>query len=196
MGRRKRGKEQFRVTEARTFIATCRQLGDRGDAGAIAAMTSLLLGLRASEVVERVVRDLDDGGRLLWIPQSKTEAGRRTLEVPVVLRPYLLALAKGKDPTDRLFTESDRHWLLYHVRRICQLARLPEVTAHSLRGLHSTLATEHGSTGHTVAAALGHTSYTTTQKHYVQPGTVERVARRRVQELIDGPSDEPEQPHA
>ena len=74
-----------------------------------------------------------------------------------------------------------------------KLAGLPEVTAHSLRGLHSTLATEHGSTGHTVAAALGHTSYTTTQKHYVQPGTVERVARRRVQELLD---DSPEQPHA
>lgn len=187
MGRRKRGKEQLRVSEARTFIATCRRLGDQGDAGAIAAMTSLLLGLRGGEVVDRVVRDLDDDGRLLWIPVAKTEAGRRTLEVPAMLRPYLLGLAKGKQPTDRLFTEKDRHWLLYHVRRVCRLAGLPAITAHSLRGLHSTLATEHGATGHIVASALGHTSYTTTQKHYVQPGTVERVARRRVLELVDQP---------
>lgn len=139
-GRRKRGKEQFRVNEARTFVKWCRKLGDQGDAGAIAAMTALLLGMRASEVVERVVRDLDDDGRLLWIPASKTDAGRRTLEVPPMLRPYLLALAEGKKATDRLFTEKDRHWLLYHVRRICDLANLPEVTVHSLRGLHATLA--------------------------------------------------------
>jgi hypothetical protein len=64
-GRRKRGKEQLRVSEARTFIDTCRQLGERRDAGAIAAMTALLLGLRASEVTDRVVRGLDDDGQLL-----------------------------------------------------------------------------------------------------------------------------------
>jgi hypothetical protein len=29
-----------------------------------------------------VVRDLDDGGALLWIPDSKTLAGRRKLQVP------------------------------------------------------------------------------------------------------------------
>lgn len=191
MGRWKRGKEQLRVTEARTFIATCRKLGDQGDAGAIGAMTALLLGLRAGEVVDRVVRDLDDDGRLLWIPWSKTEAGRRTLEVPEMLKPYLLRLAEGKQPTDRLFTEKDRHWLLYHVRRVCRLAGLPAITAHSLRGLHSTLATEHGSTGHVVASALGHTSYAMTRKHYVQPGTVERVARRRVQALIDTTPEAP-----
>ncbi len=186
MGRRKRGKEQLRVTEARTFITRCRQLADEGDAGAIAAMTALLLGLRASEVTDRVVRDLDDGGRLLWIPQAKTDAGRRTLEVPAMLQPYLRALAKGKDANDRLFTESDRHFLLYHVRRIAALDGLPAITSHSLRGLHSTLATENGATGHAVAAALGHTSYAMTKAHYLKPGTVERVARERVQTLIEG----------
>lgn len=184
MGRRKRGKEQLRVSEARTFINTCRQLGEQGDQGAIAAMTALLLGLRASEVTDRVVRDLDDDGRLLWIPVAKTEAGKRTLEIPAMLRPYLLALAKGKRSTDRLFTESDRHFLRYHVHRICDLAELPRITSHSLRGLHSTLATETGATGHAVAAALGHTSYATTKAHYVKPGTVERAARRRVLALV------------
>jgi len=188
MGRRKRGKEQFRVSEARAFLGKCCELGEQGDAGAIAAMTALLLGMRASEVVERVVRDLDDDARLLWIPKSKTDAGRRTLEVPEVLRPYLRTLAKGKEPFDRLFTESDRHFLLYHVRRVAKLASVPAVTAHSLRGLHSTLATEHGTTGHVVASALGHTSYATTKAHYVKPGTVERVARKRVQDLMQSPA--------
>jgi hypothetical protein len=33
---------------------------------------TLLMGMRASEVVNRVTRDVDDGGRLLWIPEAKT----------------------------------------------------------------------------------------------------------------------------
>lgn len=35
-------------------------------------------------------------GDLLWIPCSKTPAGRRTLEVPEALRPLLLACVEGK----------------------------------------------------------------------------------------------------
>ena len=55
------------------------------------------MGMRANEIVTRVVRDLNDDGKLLWIPDSKTEAGPRTLQVPE-LRPYLKALAEGKSP--------------------------------------------------------------------------------------------------
>jgi len=60
----------------------------------------MLMGLRAKEIVERVVRDVDDDGRLLWIPESKTEAGRRAQEVPAVLKPYLLRLVEGKKPEE------------------------------------------------------------------------------------------------
>ena len=63
----------------RPHPATAAELADRGDTGAVAAMMALLLGMRATEIVSRVVRDLDDNGRLLWIPTAKTEAGKRTL---------------------------------------------------------------------------------------------------------------------
>lgn len=195
VGRRNRGKEQLRVDEARKFLAVCQAHAAKGDPAAVAAMTALLLGLRGSEVVDRVVRDLDDGGRLLWIPSAKTDAGKRTLEVPESLRPALLKLAKGKRPTDKLFTDHDRHWLLYHVRRMCREAGVPEVTAHSLRGLHATLAMEWGSTGRVVAAALGHTSFAmTTKRHYVADGTVERAAQRRVGSMLEqAPEQEQDQ---
>jgi len=45
------------------------------EVGAIAAMCALLLGMRATPIVTRTVRDLDDGGRLLHITNAKTEAG-------------------------------------------------------------------------------------------------------------------------
>ncbi|MBE7448916.1 MAG: tyrosine-type recombinase/integrase [Kofleriaceae bacterium] len=184
-GERKRGKEQLRVDEARRFIATCCAQADQGDVPAVAVMTALLLGTRPGEIVCREVRDLDDDGRLLWITKAKTKAGERTLEIPAFLRPYLLRVAKGKQPTDRLFTEKDRHWMLYHTRRLCGLAGVTSVCAHSLRGLHSSLATERGATGHVVAKALGHTSFSTTRKHYVKPGTVERVAQGKVTGMLD-----------
>jgi integrase len=63
--------------------------------------------LRAWEIVSRIVRDLDDDGQLLWIPETKTEAGKRTLPVPAFLQPYLRDIVEGKKPTDRLFGE---HW--------------------------------------------------------------------------------------
>jgi hypothetical protein len=48
-------------------------------------------------------------------------------------------------------------------------AGVPEITAHGMRGLHSTLAVDSGITGHAVAAALGHESFEkTTAESYVR----------------------------
>ena len=76
-------------------MVEARRLADQGNDGAVAAMMSLVMGMRCTEIVSRVVRDLDDGGALLWIPDSKTLAGRRKLQVPEFLQPYLVKLAEG-----------------------------------------------------------------------------------------------------
>jgi len=146
------------------------------------------MGMRASEVTDRVVRDLDDNGRLLWIDVGKTKRSRRTLEVPALLRPYLLALAKGRAPEAQLISRTvsprgakrERHWLLYHVARLCSKAGIPVVCTHSLRGLHATVATEAGATSHVVASALGHSSPAVTHAHYIEGATARRARTRRV----------------
>jgi hypothetical protein len=62
-----------------------------------------------SEITDRVVRDLDDNERLLWIDFGKARRSRRTLEVPALLRAYLLALAGLVMPmTDKLGCSGDR----------------------------------------------------------------------------------------
>jgi integrase len=186
VGKRKHGKPQLRIDEARRWLAIATQLATEGDAGAIAAMTTLLLGLRASEVVEREVRDLDDEGRLLWIPSSKTLAGRRRLEIPDSLQPHLRALTEAKLPGARLFGQHWRDWPRKQVQRICELAKVPMVCAHSMRGLHSTLAIEAGATAHVVAASLGHESITVTERSYIAPGTTQQADSRRVLRLLSG----------
>lgn len=186
IGQRNRGKKQLRIDEARRFVEVAIAKANAGDDAAVGVLTALLLGLRASEVTDRVVRDLDDGGRLLWIEFGKTKRARRTLEVPMVLRPYLLALTEGRGPDEQLITRrplrtgkrADRYWLMRETRRLCEEAETPQVCVHSLRGLHATLATEAGATSHAVAGALGHSTPAVTHAHYVD-GTAKRRANSK-----------------
>ncbi|HEX3476269.1 MAG TPA: site-specific integrase, partial [Kofleriaceae bacterium] len=189
VGQRNRGKKQLRIDEARKLVDLCVRRANEGDEAAVGAMTAFLLGLRASEVTDRVVRDLDDDGRLLWIEFGKTKRSRRTLEVPAILRPYLLALAKGRAPDAQLISRTvsrrsgkkrDRFWLLYHVERLCADAGVPVVCTQSLRGLHASVATDAGATSHVVASALGHSSPAVTHAHYIDGATARRARTRRV----------------
>lgn len=189
IGKRKRGKPQLRLDEARRWLRVAEDLAQKGEAGAVAAMVALLLGLRCCEIVTRVVRDLDDGGRLLWIPDSKTDAGRRNLKIPPALQPHLLRLAKDKLPTAYLFPgktggEPDRAWPRLWVKRICKMARVQVVCAHSMRGLHATLAIEAGATSEVVSRSLGHESPSMTLAAYAAPGSAQQAAAGRVQERL------------
>lgn len=186
VGRRKHGKPQLRIDEARRWIAKAIEHADRGQDGAVAALMTLLMGMRASEVISRVVRDLDDDGRLLWIPDAKTAKGRRTVQVPEVLRPYLRELTKDKTPAAKLFGEHWRDWPRKWVQRICREAEVPEVSAHSMRGLHSTLAVDAGMSAHAVADALGHESFATTAQSYAKPEAVTRAKQRQVLRVLVG----------
>jgi len=190
-GKRRHGKPQLRVSEARKWIEHAVWRANQGEDGAVAAMVTLLMGLRASEIVTRVVRDVDDDGKLLWIPDSKTDAGRRTLQVPAVLQPLLQRLAADRIGNAPLFVareggHHDRDWVREWVRRICDQAGVVKVCAHGMRGLHSTLAVEHGVTGHVVAAALGHESVTTTFESYASPNAVASARQNRALSVLAG----------
>ncbi len=191
MGKKKRGKAMLRKDETRVFI---RASLAAGDPLALAAVTMILTGIRPGEAVTLKVRDLDDGGALLWVAAEggKTEAATRRIEVDEELQPHLVALAQGKDPNAFLFAfesqrrrktlnnyKSRRDSLLRRVKALCLEANVPIVVAHSMRGLHATLATDAGITGHAVAANLGHTTFVVTARHYVAPATVATAASRR-----------------
>jgi len=198
--RRPRGKSlgnsgaELRVKDARAWYGMAVFKAHRGDEGAVAALVALLLGMRASEIVSRKVSDLDEDGApgdLLWIPCSKTPAGRRTLEVPDVLRPYLVASCEGKEP-DRYLFESEpgkphwRDWILHNVHRICDLAKVPKVTAHAMRGLLATITAERGLAGHLIAATLGHEDERTSMTAYAAPGAADAGVRRRGLVVLKG----------
>jgi integrase len=187
VGKVNTGKPQLRIEEARRFTeAAIRYFEETQRPLAIGALVALTMGLRTSEVLDRVVRDLDDGARYLWIDAGKTANARRHLEVPEPVQPYLLHLAAGKRPEELLFgaTEgggrrySQRMWEM--VRRLCRRAGVPLICTHSLRGLWATLAVQSGAASHVVAANLGHHSFQVTERHYAQGAAVKNAATARV----------------
>jgi len=182
IGKRVRGKAQLRVDEARKWLATASELAATGDEGAVAAMMTLLLGLRASEVIERVGRDVDDNGALLWVDRSKTEAGRRVVEVPGLLRKNLVQLASVEG---RLFSH-DRHWVREQVKRICRRAGVPEVGAHGMRGTMASIAAGAGAATHLVAATLGHVGTAVTLAHYARHDAVAAGTQGRGLAVLEG----------
>ena len=152
------------------------------------------MGLRGSEVLHRVVRDLDDGARYLWIDQGKTQNARRHLEVPELLQPYLIRLSETKLPDELLFglgVRSGRPLRQQRMRdmvqSICKRAGVPRVCTHSLRGLWATLAVGSGVASHAVAESLGHHSFAVTRKHYALPAAITNAGTARVVGLLESP---------
>ena len=183
VGRRKHGKEQLTHDEACRWLDVAVALAP-DEPGAVAAALLLLCGLRSGEVVERIVRDVDKGGKELRITSGKTRAAIRPVAIPEVIRPYVLELCQGKAPTARLFGQHWRDWPRHWVERICEKARVPKVCAHSMRGLHATLAVTAGMSPHVVAASLGHESASTTLESYALPGSAQAAVTAKTQAVL------------
>lgn len=199
VGRRKKGKPQLRIKQARAWYRKTLELAGEGDTGAIAALVALLLGLRASEICRMQVGDLDEDelpGDTLWIDKSKTPKGERTLAVPESLRPHLVELAEGKKAEDWIFPARrgrphDRGWVRAQAKRIGRLAKLPapiakSLTAHGLRGMLASISLRRGAPGELVADTLGHEDQRTTREAYAEEGAAEAGDRRRGLKVIEG----------
>lgn len=171
-GERTKGKPQLTIDESRRYLAMCLE---ENSAESVAAAALLLLGVRISELTDRIVRDLNRDPCVLSIPKAKTRAGVRVLAVPNVLSAPLVRLCEGKAGHERIFSFS-RYALYHHVLRLCRAAGVPEVCPHGLRGSASTNELVSGTALADVAARRGHANTTVTREHYLVPGTEESIA--------------------
>jgi integrase len=93
-----------------------------------------------------------------------------TPEEEAILSRFRAVLARqaiGKSPTDPLIgTGHDRWWIRRQVGRLCQLAKVPVVCAHALRGTHVSAAYEEGESPAMVARSVGHAGTAVGQRHY------------------------------
>ncbi len=193
-GRRTVGADKARLTvdESRRLDAWCRSRP--GDQAAILTLAYLLLGARASELVKRDVRDLDDGGQLLWINRTKTLSGRRRLRLPDELAGLLADLIAGRAGDLPIFTDVNgnrmsRHVARLRVRAVCKSAGVAELSPQALRRTQATLATDAGETALAVARHLGHATGeapAVTERSYVARAAASDARGDRALKLIRG----------
>jgi integrase len=187
ISRARRGKKQHHRDEARRFFEECLRQAGEGFQPALVLALLILLGCRPSEITDRRVRDVDDGGRTLVIDYGKTDAAARRLALPPVIQPLVLTRTLGRQPGDYLFPRCrGEETLIRAAERICRAAGLPRIVPYALRGTHSSLAIEEGATSAIVARALGHTSAVMTETHYIRPGLVSEKRRAQAQAELLG----------
>ncbi len=190
VGKRRHGADKIRLTldESRKLEVFC--IARSHDKYAVLTLGYLYLGARESELTKRVVRDVDDGGRLLWINRTKTLAGDRRLIVPEPLAGMLRSLCARRGPDAPLFlnergqrlSESMAWW---RVREVCKAAGVPVVPPQALRRTNATLATAAGAAGPIVAAHLGHGRGTGVAKRsYVERGGMEAAGAARARRAL------------
>jgi integrase len=191
VGKASKGKPQLRIDESRRLVDHCMSVAAEKPE-AVAVLCCLIMGMRVSEVVGLRGRDIDDGGRVIWIDKGKTENAQRHLEAPDFLAAHLTRLAAIAGPESRLFP-AWRHWVNRRLADLCDAAGVPAVTPHGLRGTHSTLAVRGGSSSSLVmdalaeaARSMGHGSTAVTSGSYVKPGTSERARAGRVLTVLAG----------
>lgn len=197
-GRRKKGKPQLRRSEARLFFDKAFSLAQRGDEGALAVMSILIMGLRSSEILDRCVRDVDvdEDGVLLWIDEGKTSSARRYHEVPEPVASLLAAQVANRGPKEWLFPANTQtghrrlEWPRDVTHKICESIGLPLVTPQGLRGTWATLIREAGVSSHILARELGHADDRVTKQHYLATGSDDRARTRKMLRVIAGGSRE------
>ena len=186
---RQPGKEQLTLDEIRRLRAAAIAEADAGEPAAIAVLILLYFGIRASEVVERRARDLDDGGRLLRVRRLK-KRGRVVVESLYVdddVRPYLAQLVADADPaTGELFAGRSRHWVAHHCRRLCRVAGVPVVGPHAVRGSLGSALVEVGAHRGAVRDLYGHDDQQVTDRHYVRGEVAAQADQRAKLRLLKG----------
>ncbi len=204
IGKKQKGtdKDQLRIDEARLWDDVALQWAREGKPGVVGkragdtrhaatgALMALYMDLRASEITQRICRDVDDGGTLLVIEDAKTPAGWGSQEIPETLQPLVADMRRGKAPGDYLLGRGKlartRCYIRRWVARICEAAGVQRVSAHAMRRFHATVAVERGMTAHQIEIAMGHGKFQVTKDSYIKRGTIQKQQLRAMTDLLHG----------
>lgn len=174
------GKPQLRRDELRRLLEVLNREAAEGDEGALGLLLIFWCALSPAELLRRQVRDLDDGGRILWVDSSRVKDGvlvpsrlktrnrRRQLVVPSHLIPWLGHILQ-RAPEAALIQGGNAQWLWGRLKTCCRRAKVPRIATYSLRGMQATLRAARGSAIDEIARDLGNTPQIARQ-HYVEPG--------------------------
>jgi len=185
LGKRRHGKAQLRIDEARRWTATAIGWPTTATSGQSSPWWRCAGDARERDRLARRAGSRRRGPAALD-PRLQDGGGQAHAAHPRGA-PALPRAAGGQSGGRRaIFGSHDRDWPRACVQRICKLAGVPVVGAHSMRGLHATLAMDAGITGTVVAASLGHEHVSTTTRSYAKGEAVAGAQQRRALRVLAG----------
>jgi integrase len=122
-------------------------------------------GMRVSEMMAIQVKDIDFVLNQLFIPNSKNSCSRYVALSPKAVE-FLTAAAAGKGPEDKVLPQFSYTYLREHFRALCEIAKVPDFTIHSMRHTFAQRLLSHGESIYLVSKLLGHSTVVVTQNHY------------------------------
>ncbi|RYU95051.1 tyrosine-type recombinase/integrase [Emticicia agri] len=133
--------------------------------------TIYAMGLKLSDILVMKVNDLNLDTRLIMVPPSKTDKGRK-LKIPRKLIPILMAYFEKHNPKELLFVgEKGRPYSPRSVQLVFQQALMKakidkNATVHTLRHSYAVHCLERGIDIHLLKEILGHKYLQTTSMYY------------------------------
>jgi integrase len=187
------------LDELRSLLAAA------GDHRALLA-TMAMAGLRVSEACNLYWRDVDLASGRVHVAQSKTDAGRRTVELSPDLLDELKALkarSPWQEPDELVFptrngTKRDRHNVRSRVllpvlartnkvRAKAELRPIAHITSHMLRRTFASLLYAAGASPAYVMGAMGHESAALALEVYAKMMARQSNTGAAMDELVRGP---------
>ncbi|WP_337040961.1 tyrosine-type recombinase/integrase [Emticicia sp. 17c] len=129
------------------------------------------VGLKLSDILVMKVEDIDLDTRIIMVPPSKTEKGRK-LKIPRKLIPILVAYFDKHKPQELLFVGekgkpySPRSVQLVFQQALVKAAISKNATVHTLRHSYAVHCLERGMDIHLLKEILGHKYLQTTSIYY------------------------------
>lgn len=93
-------------------------------------------------------------------------------------------MAEGKGPQVPLFGRKDRRLVYNWSLRLSEIAGIPRVGAHGLRGSFATIAIAQGQVTEAVSKAIGHAGTQVSEQCCIQPEAHVEANSRRLEEKL------------
>jgi integrase len=148
--------------------------------------TFLATGLRAGEMTQLRIRDIDLKKRVMIVTDSKTKTGQREIDLGEndisVLKEQIVSLGeRGLDPEECVFQSvrgrplNQRNINERVLRKIIRENRLKSFTLHDLRRTHATMLVADGHDPKVVQERMGHKDIETTLKYYAHAAKAKKL---------------------
>lgn len=140
--------------------------------------------------IKQQFKVLDENTRQFGLGKTKTRNSVRKVFIPEIARYDLYHLVELAADGDIVFKGHAKNYSRYqkvarHLKQICELAGIRELSTHKLRNLYTTIAHYANMNPMTISKNLGHTTMQMTESYMTKIQTKEQIESKKIDAFFD-----------